>query len=126
MTWNRGAELMILALSLSFPASAAEYQGRNIDGKPLTATLVELNRYRYKGTVTFKGKAAVLHVRKAITVSVNEPKSKEVRLLLCAEKIFNPYHIEVTTPGLPCSESAPRPIILELQIPELDTTEWPQ
>lgn len=107
-------------------AIAAEFHGHNIDGQPFNATLVELNKYRYKGTVTFKGKAAVLHVRKAITVSVDQPKSKEVRLLLCSEEINNPYHIEVTTPGLKCSTSRPHPIILELQIPDLDTTQWPK
>jgi hypothetical protein len=117
---------LILALLSTLPSTAAEYQGRNIDGRPFAATLVELNNYRYKGTVTFKGKAAVLHVRKAITVSVNQPKSKEVRLLLCNEKIDNPYHIEVATPGQKCSEFPGHVIVLELQIPELDTTEWPK
>jgi hypothetical protein len=81
---------------------------------------------RYKGIVTFKGRAAVLHVRKAISVSSSQPKSKEVRLLLCDEEISNPYHIEVITPGQECSKLPVHPVFLELEIPELDTTEWPK
>jgi hypothetical protein len=123
---RKQATMFILALLLTLPSTAAEYQGRNIDGGSFTATLVELNNYRYKGTVTFKGKAAVLHVRKAITVSVNQAKSKEVRLLLCNDKIDNPYHIEVSTPGQKCSEFPGHLIVLELQMPELDTTKWPK
>jgi hypothetical protein len=64
-------------------------------------------------------------VRKAISVSSSQPKSKEVRLLLCDEEISNPYHIEVITPASKCLEGW-HPVFLELEIPELDTTEWPQ
>lgn len=120
------ATVTVLALSLSLSATAAEYKGHNIDGRSFAATLVEMNHYRYKGTVTFKGKAATLHVRKAITVSVDQPKSKEVHFLLCNEKILNPHHIEVTNPGRKCSNFYPHLIVLELQVPELDITEWPR
>lgn len=123
---RRPAGMTILALSLSLSAAAAEYQGHSIDGKSFAATLVELNDRRYKGAVTFKGKAAVLHVRKAITVSPDQPKSQEVRLLLCNEKISDPYHIEVITPGQECDKFDSHSYALELQIPDLDTTEWPK
>src|SRR5437879_5218021 len=101
-------------------APAAEYQGHNIDGRLFPAEF-----YGYKGAVTFKGKAAVFQYRKAIQIRVDYPKSKDVRLLLCNEKIQNPYHIKVTFPGEECP-SPPDLFRYELRIPELDTTDWPK
>lgn len=116
---------LILIPSLALSCRAAEYHGHNIDGRSFAATLDHMGD-RYKGTVIFKGKAAVLHVRKAMSVSVRQAKSKDVRLLLCNEEISDPYHIEVIAPGSQCLESEGHPVFLELEIPELDTTEWPK
>ncbi|MHB8652753.1 MAG: hypothetical protein ACYDA9_02635 [Terriglobia bacterium] len=107
--------VIILVLALSLPAKAAEYKGHNIDGMTFGAKAIHFND-EYKGTVTFKGRAAVMHLR----------RGKEIRLWLCDERIANPYHIEAANPGNECSKFEGHPMIWEIQIPQLDTTEWPK